>query len=77
MTTPAEKKPTAKSSAAPAGGDSGASEVQAAFDEAAEKGYFGESPDDTPRENYSLQTPQDAPTPETEAAKERAKDAGR
>lgn len=74
MTTPAEKKPAAK---APSPQTSGEDQVQAAFDEAAEKGYFGESPDSTPRENYSLQTPQDAPTPETEAAKDRAKDAGR
>ncbi len=47
--------------------DAGQAEVQANFDEAAEKGYFGYSPDPTPRENYSLQTPQDAPTPETDA----------
>jgi hypothetical protein len=65
----AEKKPAAQSS--------GEDQVKAAFDEAAEKGYFGYSPDPTPRENYSLQTPPDAPTPETEAAKQRAKDAGR
>lgn len=57
--------------------DSGEDQVQAAFDEANEKGYFGYSPDETPRENYTLQTPPDAPTPETEAAKQRAKDAGR
>ncbi len=42
----------------------GADQVQQAFDEAAEKGYFGHVPDDTPNENYSLETPQDAPTPE-------------
>lgn len=42
----------------------GADQVQQAFDEAAEKGYFGYVPDDTPNENYSLETPQDAPTPE-------------
>lgn len=58
-------------------GDSGEKQVQKAFDEANEKGYFGYSPDETPRENYTLQTPPDAPTPELEAAKQRAKDAGR
>lgn len=57
--------------------DSGEAQVQEKFDEANEQGYFGTSPDDTPRENYSLQTGPDAPTPETEAAKQRAKDAGR
>ena len=44
----------------------GADQVKQAFDEAAEKGYFGWSPDDTPRENYSLQTPQDAYVPEVD-----------
>ena len=34
--------------------------------EALEKGYFGYSPDPTPRENYTLRTPSDAPTPETD-----------
>lgn len=65
----------AKKKATP--GDSGEKQVQEAFDEANAKGYFGESPDKTPRENYTLQTPPDAPTPETEAAKQRAKEAGR
>ncbi len=40
--------------------------MQAAFDEAADKGYFGESPDDTPRENYTLKgVAAGKPTPET------------
>lgn len=64
-----EKKTTAK--------DSGEAQVQEAFDEAAEQGFFGHSPDKTPRENYTLQTPPDAPTPELEQAKQRAKEAGR
>lgn len=68
------KKTTEK---APAKQESGEDQVQKAFDEANEKGYFGYSPDETPRENYTLQTPPDAPTPETEAAKQRAKEAGR
>jgi hypothetical protein len=51
-------------------GDLGASQVEEAFDEAAEKGYFGESPDDTPRENYTLKgAAQGKPTPETELGK--------
>lgn len=46
--------------------DAGQAEVQATFDEAAEKGYFGTSPDDTPRENYTLQgVGAGKPTPET------------
>lgn len=44
----------------------GADQVKEYFDEAAEKGYFGWSPDETPRENYSLQTPQDAYVPEVD-----------
>ncbi len=47
--------------------DAGQAEVQARSDEAAEKGYYGTVPDPTPNENYSLRTPQDAPTPETDA----------
>ncbi len=47
--------------------DAGQAEVQATFDEAAEKGYFGESPDKTPRENYTLAgVNADKPTPETD-----------
>ncbi len=46
--------------------DSGAAEVQATFDEAAEQGYFGESPDKTPPENYTLRgVGAGKPTPET------------
>ncbi len=41
--------------------DSGAAEVQAAFDEAAEKGYFGTVPPGPPNEAYSLETGPDAP----------------
>lgn len=32
----------------------GADEVQAKFDEANERGYFGETPDDEPRESFTL-----------------------
>lgn len=50
--------------------DSGASQVQAAFDEANEKGYFGESPDKTPRDNYTVRgVGAGKPTPETERTK--------
>lgn len=51
-------------------GDLGASEVQAKFDEANEKGYFGEVPDETPNENYTLKgVTSGKPTPETERGK--------
>lgn len=50
--------------------DAGQDEVQRKFDEAAEKGYFGKSPDSTPRENYTLQgVTSGKPTPETERGK--------
>ena len=46
--------------------DAGQAEVQAKVDEAAEKGYFGTSPDETPRENYTLAgVAAGKPTPET------------
>ena len=32
----------------------GADQAQAAFDEANEKGFFGEQVDETPRENFTL-----------------------
>jgi hypothetical protein len=46
--------------------DAGQADVQERMDEAEAKGYFGETPDPTPNENYTLQTPPDAPTPETD-----------
>lgn len=46
--------------------DWGQAELQAADDKAKEQGYVGTVPDETPNENYSLQTPPSAPTPETE-----------
>ncbi len=46
--------------------DSGEAEVQATFDEASEKGYFGELADDNPNENYTLKgVAAGKPTPET------------
>jgi hypothetical protein len=51
--------------------DVGQAEVAEAFDEAAEKGYFGETPDDTPNENYTLKgVVADKPTPENQRGKE-------
>lgn len=56
-----EKKTTA---------DAGQDEVQAKFDEAEKKGYFGHSPDPTPPENYTLKgVTSGKPTPETERGK--------
>ena len=50
--------------------DAGQAEVQAKFDAAAEKGYFGFSPDETPAENYTLQgVTSGKPTPETDRTK--------
>lgn len=50
--------------------DLGADQVQAAFDEANAKGYFGETPDDTDNENYTLKgVTSGKPTPETERGK--------
>lgn len=60
-----------KQKAAPAG-DAGQAEVQAAFDEAAKKGYFGNRPPGLPNERYSLESGPEAPThaEERDAAKE-------
>lgn len=66
-----EKKVTAKDAAADT------KDVQAQFDAAADQGYFGREVDPTPQENYTVQTPPDAPVPENDekarqAAQERA-----
>ena len=48
--------------------DPAAKDVQKAFDNAAEKGYFGVSPDPTPRANYTVAgVTAGKPTPETDA----------
>lgn len=48
----------------------GADEVQARFDEAEEKGFFGPTIDKTPRENYTLQgVGSGAETPETDGSR--------
>ncbi len=41
-------------------------QVQAIVDAENEQGFRGVRVDPTPKENYSLQTPPDAPTPETD-----------
>jgi hypothetical protein len=47
--------------------DAGQAEVQKAADNAAEKGYFGTTPDPTPNENYTLAgVAAGKPTPETD-----------
>lgn len=64
----AEKKttPSSKTDAK----DLGQAEVQAIFDEAADKGYFGEVPDSTPNENYTLKgVTAGKPTPENQRGK--------
>lgn len=67
MATTAKKTTDAPASAE---GDLGAAEVQAKFDEAAEKGYFGSVPDETPNENYTLAgVTSDKPTPENQRGK--------
>jgi len=48
----------------------GADEVQAKFDKAEDKGYFGETPDETPRENYTLKgVTSGKTTPETDGSR--------
>lgn len=54
-------------------GDLGASQVQEQVDEENEQGFRGDKVDPTDDRNYSLLTPADAPTPETDAGA--AKDA--
>lgn len=49
----------------PGEGDGGAAQIQALHDEANAKGYFGYSPDPTPRANYGALN-NAAPTPETD-----------
>lgn len=43
-----------KDASVKAAAEVGADEVQAKFDEANEKGYFGETPDETSRDEYTL-----------------------
>jgi hypothetical protein len=67
MADSSQKKATQTSSGAD---DAGQAEVQAKFDEANEKGYFGHTPDETPNENYTLKgVTSDKPTPENQRGK--------
>jgi hypothetical protein len=61
------------SSSAPAK-DAGASEVQQAFEEAQEKGYFGNQVDPLPNSAHSLESGPDAPTAAEQAAAVAKKD---
>lgn len=62
-----QKQATQTSSGA---ADAGQAEVQAKFDEANEQGYFGEVPDETPNENYTLKgVTSGKPTPENQRGK--------
>lgn len=58
----AEKKDTQAST------DVGQAEVEKKQDEELEQGFQGVKVDPTPNENYSLETPPTAPTPETDPA---------
>lgn len=50
--------------------EAGADQVQERFDEAEEQGFFGQSPDQTPRDNYTVEgVGSDAPTPENPSGK--------
>lgn len=66
----AEQKTTPNSSTDKPAKDLGQAEVQAKFDEANEKGYFGHTPDETPNENYTLAgVTSGKPTPENQRGK--------
>lgn len=69
MADNAEKKdaPAAKKTAS---SDAGQAELQALDDKVEEQGFFGEVPDETPNENYTLQgVTSDKPTPENQRGK--------
>jgi hypothetical protein len=53
QTTPAPK-PASASTDAKKVADHGKAEIQAAWDEANDKGYWGEVPDETPNEAYTV-----------------------
>jgi hypothetical protein len=66
-----KKTDTPESGSQSPSGDVGEAEVASQFDEAEEKGYFGETPDDTPNENYTLKgVVADKPTPENQRGKQ-------
>lgn len=53
-TTTTTKSSSPNSETAKSSGDLGASQIQGSFDEANEKGYFGETVDETPNEDYTV-----------------------
>ncbi len=62
-----KKSAAAEDQSVRAASEVGADQVQARFDEAAEKGFFGETIDETPRKNYTLEgVGSGAKTPETD-----------
>lgn len=63
-----DKAPAAKSGDKKEGAEPSSDGARTAFtlEEATKVGFFGTEVDPTPDENYSLQTPLDAPTPETD-----------
>lgn len=74
MATTAKKTTAAPESAEapkPKATDEGVNpHAQAKFDEANAQGYFGSTPDETPREHYTLAgVTADKPTPENQRAK--------
>lgn len=66
-TSSTSEKPGQPDASVEAVKDAGGDEVQEKFDEAAEKGYFGDNQDPTPREHYTLQgVGEGKSTPETD-----------
>lgn len=62
-----EKQTKQDQKATSASTDAGQDEIQQAFDEATEKGYFGTVTDPTPNANYTVAgVVKGAPTPETD-----------
>ena len=47
-------KPVSVSTEAPKAKDHGQAEIQAAWDEANDKGYWGSVPDETPNQDYTV-----------------------
>lgn len=70
MATKKKKTDTPASDSPSPVSDVGQAEVAKPFQEAAEKGYFGSVPDDTPPENYTLAgVVAGKPTPENQRGK--------
>lgn len=71
MTAPKKTTQTSSGADKPAkADDAGQAEIQARFDKANAKGYWGEVPDETPNANYTLKgVTSDKPTPENQRGK--------